>query len=252
MILIQAGHVAIESNCDPGLHGGTGAAGERELTLAIGQRLVSRLLALGKDAKLVNANANCDPAIYGQPYEAAIALHCQASLPGTYDGFDFGVMQPSQDLAASQSRTLMLTMADAYARATGLTQRPLDITEDSAGDNEWCHHNPNVQSYYLWHMLTATTPCVLIEMGLVPWVGQHMENVLNGLVWGLTGNPVSNPVTMVTGDPQAEALTNIGQAIVWAGNIKEDATGNTQDIATTAQAVIDALHRAKLLLSGAE
>jgi hypothetical protein len=80
VFIVQAGHVNCESNCDAALRSETGAAGEREITQAVGSALVAKLMDAGVTARLVDANFNCGPDAHTD-YAGVLALHCQSNPP---------------------------------------------------------------------------------------------------------------------------------------------------------------------------
>jgi len=150
-VIIQAGHLNIESNCDPALRTGSGAPGEVAWTPRIASRIVDVLNQQGVDARVVDANFNC-AADVGNDYTAIVAIHYQANLP-TETGFFVGAGDPGQDRAAAASASLVQQIKEAYAKDTGLVFRP-----------EW--NSDTIAHYYLLEKLAAQSPLCLVEAGV--------------------------------------------------------------------------------------
>lgn len=151
MVLVQAGHLNIEGNCDVSLRTGTGAPGEKTWTSPIAHNVVAALSLIGVDAREIDANFNCDPA-RSQDYDAVVSIHYQANLP-TPSGFFVGRGDPAQDGAADKSQRLTACIEAHYSLMTGLVWRP-----------EW--NNVNITHYYLFESLSKPTPFALIECGV--------------------------------------------------------------------------------------
>lgn len=151
-IVIQAGHVHIEQNCNEGLRGETGAPGEREYVGGIAAQVAGGLQAHGQICIVADANFNCTNDAAQNTYQAVVALHCDGR---STSGFAVGVGNPTQDGAAAESEHLRASLRSAYAAATALP----DL--DNLGNN------PNVTDYYLFDVLTPATPFALIELGAI-------------------------------------------------------------------------------------
>ena len=203
MIIIQAGHENIASNCDPALRGETGAPGEEQINVSIANLVVLKLLSLGVEARAVDANFNCDPTV-AQPYEAVIALHCQSDPPAE-SGWDVGVGDPARDGAAAESARLALNIAAWYEAATGLSRR------------NWCQNNPNVQDYYLFNALASTTPFCLIEMMNVvldyDYYVLNTYRMVDGIVNGILGFLGRQTIAIPTSPPEPAQTTQPTQSV---------------------------------------
>jgi len=176
-VIIQAGHQNIGSNCEADLQSGTGAPGEFSWTPQIADQVVALLKAAGVDARHVDANFNCDPAVK-QDYDAVVAIHYQSDPPAE-SGFWCGVGSPSADGAAHASWELQQAVIKAYGAATGLQLRP-----------NW--DSINITGYYLFNTLSGPTPFCLIECGTgapaapdheLLW--SHMDEVAHGIAQGV-------------------------------------------------------------------
>lgn len=189
MVIVQAGHVGIESNCSADLRAGTGAPGERDWTPTIAQLVVNKLAAARIPARMVDANFNCAGDV-GQDFAAVVAVHYQANLP-TPSGYVVGEGDPAQDGAAAASARLASAIKTAYAASTGLAERP-----------GWI--NPNITHYYLFEALSKATPFALIECGVgAPGAPDHdflhspdgMDRVSSGIARGIIAfvGPVAAP-----------------------------------------------------------
>ena len=174
-VIVQAGHLNIQQNCNQALRGETGAPGEVEINTAVAKVLVQTLMDHGVTAQLVDANFNCSPQVT-QYYDAVVALHCQSDPPAE-SGWDIGVGDPQKDGAAAQSAKLAQDIADWYEAATGLTRQT------------WCQNNPNVQDYYVFNALSGPTPFALIEMCNATldnqWAWEHIQRMADGIANGI-------------------------------------------------------------------
>lgn len=203
MIIVQAGHENIASNCDPALRKETGAPGEEQINVVIAEQVVQKLQSLGVQVQQVDANFNCDPAVT-QPYDAVIALHCQSDPPAE-SGWDVGVGDPARDGAAAESARLALNIAAWYEAATGLPRR------------DWCRNNPNVQDYYLFNSLASSTPFCLIEMINVKidydYYVLNTYRMVDGLVNGILGFLGRQTIAIPTSPPEPTQTTQQTQSV---------------------------------------
>jgi len=152
-ILISCGHWNIKDNCVASLRGGTGAPGESDFTKNVGMRLEKLLQEDGWTTYLDDANTNCHSNVTDQDWNIAIVIHADANIYGTGGGFvDFA--DPSTDSATQESQRIAKAITDKYFSETGIVNHP----ERS---------NANTRFYYLWQSLSAKTPCVLIECGVL-------------------------------------------------------------------------------------
>jgi len=180
-VIVQAGHVNIEENCDWGLRGQTGAPGERDFTARVAAIVAGALQGNGVACVVADANANCVGTITNRDYDAFLALHCDARHRS---GFAVGVGNHAEDGAAQSSARLGDCLRKAYGQSTGLA----DVND--------LGENPNVTEYYMFNSLSQATPCALIEMGAISapdgsygpdelYMSTHAEDVASGIVNGL-------------------------------------------------------------------
>lgn len=177
MVIIQAGHEHIQTNCDTSMRGSTGAHDEIIWTPDVSDRVVALLVAHGVQARHVNANFNCT-ADRLRDYEAAIAIHYQSDPPHQ-SGYFCGVGSPAKDGAAAASWKLCTSIRSQYQAATHLAPRP-------AWDSE------NITYYYMFRALSAKTPFALIECGTgapgAPdheFLWKHKDVVARGIANGI-------------------------------------------------------------------
>jgi hypothetical protein len=151
-IALQAGHENIGQNIDPALRGGTGAPGEMEFTVRIRNRLSEVLINKGFQVFLTDANANGDTNYTTQDFDLFLAIHYDANVYGTGGG---GIFAPDASVDAStvESTRIRDVMRGIYFSNSGIEEH-----EERA--------NGNTQFYYMWNVLTAKTPCILIECGV--------------------------------------------------------------------------------------
>ena len=144
LICLQAGHEGVTS-------GATGAPGEQELNVRIRNRLSQVLISKGFQVQLVNANP--PQSEIKKDFGLFLALHGDANVYGTGGGF-VDHPEPSTDAATVESQRIDKAIEDEYFKNSGIVNHP----ERS---------NANTRYYYMWARLSAKTPCVIIEMGVV-------------------------------------------------------------------------------------
>lgn len=173
-LLLQAGHQLVST-------GATGAPGEQELNVRIRDRLCAILLtkkdSSGNSAftvQLIAAYPNQSD--INKDYDLALALHGDANIYGTGGGF---VDYPSADvdMVNTESNRIHQCIEDVYFPETGIINHP----ERS---------NANTKYYYLWSQLSAKTPCVIMEMGVVQDAHDKViladtDRVANGIAKGI-------------------------------------------------------------------
>jgi len=147
--------IALQSGHEGRTSGATGAPGEIELNVRIRNRLSELLIERGFMVQLVGA----DPpkAEYYKDFDLFLALHGDANIYGTGGGVVACIAPPPYDSSEesnAESRRIRDTIASIYFKETGIVNHP----ERS---------NVNMTKYYMWPLLTAKTPCVIIEMGVV-------------------------------------------------------------------------------------
>ena len=162
-ILIHCGHYNIKNNCVASLRSGTGAPGEADFNWRIGIALEKLLQEDGHSTYLDDANTNCKSEVTGKDWDLALAIHGDANIYGTGGGFaDFP--EPSTDEATKESQRIAKAITERYFPETGIVNHP----ERS---------NSNTRYYYLWQYLSAKTPCVILECGVL--LDAHDSVILN-------------------------------------------------------------------------
>ena len=147
-ICLQSGHEGRTS-------GATGAPGEIELNVRIRNRLSQLLIERGFMVQLVGADPT--PLEYKKDFDLFLALHGDADIYGTGGGVVACIAPPpfdSSEESNAESRRIRDTIESIYFKETGIVNHP----ERS---------NVKMTKYYMWEKLTAKTPCVIIEMGVV-------------------------------------------------------------------------------------
>lgn len=137
--LIQAGHQNT-------LTGVTGAPGEMANNIRIRDRLGQVLISKGFQVYLCDANFQGT-----QDYDLALALHCDADYPNDNGSGFVDYPEPSVDMVNTESKRIKEAIESEYFTHSGI--------------QNVSHSNPNTKFYYWWSMLTAKTPCVILEMG---------------------------------------------------------------------------------------
>lgn len=143
-IMLQAGHAGVTT-------GATGAPGEQELNKRIRNRLSEILISKGFQLYLVDANPPASQ--LNQDFDLFLALHGDANVYGTGGGF-IDHPRPDTDAATVESQRIDAAIESEYFTRTGIVNHP----ERS---------NANTTLYYMWSQLSAKTPCVIMEMGVV-------------------------------------------------------------------------------------
>lgn len=144
IICLQSGHEGVTS-------GATGAPGEQELNVRVRNALSKVLISKGFVVQLVNANPKSNE--IARHYDMFLALHGDADIYGTGGGFvDFP--NPAVDQASKESQRIKEAIESQYFKHSGIVNHP----ERS---------NANTKYYYMWSRLSASTPCVIMEVGVV-------------------------------------------------------------------------------------
>ena len=138
---MQAGHQNTTT-------GATGAPGEMEENIRFRYRLGQILINKGFQVFLADANFKAT-----EDYDLALAIHGDADIYGTGGGF-VDYPDPSVDMSDVESRRIKEAIESQYFNHSGIVNHP----ERS---------NANTKFYYWWSWLTAKTPCVIIECGVV-------------------------------------------------------------------------------------
>jgi len=197
-IVLQVGHQNIQYNSLVDLRTSTGAPQEQVHNLAIVNLTAELLRARGFTVKQTDANANDDTSITDVDWDLFLAVHCDSDSATVSAGFaDYPF--PATDGATQESQRIAGVLNQVFYPETGITFRPERIQK-----------SVDIQYYYMWKYLSATTPCVLIEMG--ESVDPHDSVILNDV------------------DRCAKALT---RAICKAFNISYDLTTTTTKTTTT-------------------
>lgn len=145
---ISAGHQNIETNCDSLLRPETGAKGEMEFNIRVRDVLSDILQAYGFSVQLDDANGNCSNNTTGKDFDFYLAIHAEGSPPGGA----ISAPDPSVDSANTESKRICNALIASYFPDTGIENNPAIITN-------------NMTFYYMWNVLTAKTPCGIIECG---------------------------------------------------------------------------------------
>lgn len=144
LICLQAGHEGRTS-------GSIGAPGEQELNIRIRNRVFEILISKGFDIQKVKADPL--PSEINKDFDLFLSIHGDANVYGTGGGFvDFP--EPSTDVATQESQRIAKTITEEYFKHSEMVNHP----ERS---------NRNTRFYYMWSKLSAKTPCVIIELGVV-------------------------------------------------------------------------------------
>jgi len=143
-ICLQAGHEGRTS-------GATGAPGEKELNVRIRNRLSDILIAKGFMVQLVAADPT--KAEINKDFNLFLALHGDANIYGTGGGC-VASGDPSVDSSWARSADIKNAIVSEYFHHSEIVNHPERV-------------NIKMTKYYMWSQLTAKTPCVIIEMGVV-------------------------------------------------------------------------------------
>lgn len=143
-ICLQAGHEEVT-------FGATGAPGEKELNVRIRNRLSDILISKGFVLQLVNANPTDNE--IDKDFNLFLALHGDADVYGTGGGF-VDYPDASVDSANAESKRIKEAIESEYFNRSGIVNHPK-------------RSNAKTKFYYMWSRLSAKTPCVIIEMGVV-------------------------------------------------------------------------------------
>lgn len=156
LVCLQAGHQNARQNCWEALRGGTGAPGEAEFTVAMRDKVSEILQTKGIAVQLVDATFNCKDDV-GKDFDLFLAIHYDADIyriNGQSVGGGFiDTPHPANDAAHEQSTKIANAMKSEYFKGTGIVEH----SERS---------NANTRYYYMWNVLSAKTPCVIIECGV--------------------------------------------------------------------------------------
>ena len=163
-IALQVGHWNIQSNCDVSLRPSTGAPLEVETNKRIAIRLEQLLQQNGFKTYLSDANYNCKPEAGTTDFDLYLALHCDQNYGGDEGGGFVDIPDPSTDQANKESARIAQAIESVYFKESGIRNVP-------------SRRNNNTKYYYMWKVLSAKTPCVIIEMG--ESVDAHDRVILN-------------------------------------------------------------------------
>jgi N-acetylmuramoyl-L-alanine amidase len=147
LICLQSGHEGVTT-------GATGAPGEQELNVRIRNRLSQMLISKGFVVQLVNANP--PQSEINKDFDLFLALHGDANIYGTGGGI-IGYIDPAIDSSPesnAESKRIKEAIESQYFIHSGIVNHPE-------------RNNANITHYYMWSRLSAKTPCVLLEMGVV-------------------------------------------------------------------------------------
>lgn len=186
-ILLQSGHQNITN-------GQTGAPGEMEANIRFRDKLGQVLISKGFQVFLCDANY-----IGTQDFNLSLAIHCDANVYGTGGGF-VDYPDPSVDMSNAESKRIKEAIESEYFKNSGIVNHP----ERS---------NPNTKFYYWWSMLTANTPCVIIETCVIQdphdsVIAADPKIIPNAIARGICKafNVPYDPVTTTTLPPTTTTL----------------------------------------------
>lgn len=147
LIALQSGHKNIKQNSDPILATETGANGEIDFNWAVTQAIASLLIKRGFQVQIDDANANTNPETIGKDFSLYLAIHANSEPQGG----NAVAPDPSVDASNIESNRIATVINSVYFPESGITNNG-QVTS-------------NETFYYMWNVLTAKTPCVLIECG---------------------------------------------------------------------------------------
>jgi len=126
---------------------GTGTAGEMPFTTLVASALVTKLLARGRDPRVVPSAFD-----FSMKADTFISLHCDGSNNPSVRGYSIGF----HDLLANmpRSRDLAKRLSQLYGEKTGLSSRGFNITRD-------------MSRYYAFKRLSHVPASILLEMGFL-------------------------------------------------------------------------------------
>lgn len=189
-ICIQAGHEGRSS-------GATGAPGEQEFTQRVSNRLAEKLRERNIYVKRTNADPHKDPKdleVLNTDWNLFLTIHGDADVYGEGGGF-LDIPEPSTDKAHPESKRIMEAMESMYFDHSGIVNKPN-------------RRNKNTKYYYMWKYLSAKTPCVIIECGVMQNAHDKViladtERVTNAMLrgifkafdipWDKPGSPAPTP-----------------------------------------------------------
>ena len=189
LICLQSGHEGVVS-------GATGAPGEQELNVRIRNRLSQILIDKGFVLQLVDANP--PQSQINKDFDLFLALHGDADIYGTGGGVigyiaDYIDSSPESN---AESKRIKEAIESEYFDRAGIVNHPE-------------RNNRNITEYYMWSRLSAKTPCVLLEMGVVQDAHDKViladtDRVANAIArgickaFGVAFDPVIPTIPMVT------------------------------------------------------
>src|SRR5258708_32341619 len=160
---IQSGHKNISSNCDSQLATETGAPSESDFNWQVTLLLSDILQKYKFQVQIDDANANCS----GNPgdtlakdFDFYLAIHAESEPQGGA----IAAPDPSVDAANAESKRIVNALDSVYFSDSGIGRN--DKIIDS-----------NMTFYYMWNVLTARTPCGIIECGALQ--DAHDQVILN-------------------------------------------------------------------------
>lgn len=153
-ILIQAGHYNVKNNCYLPFTTQTGAPQEMDRNYKIAIALIAKLNKNGFNAQFTDANINCpsNESQANQDWDLFLALHSDANYSGDEGGGFIDYPDPSVDSSNVESKRIKEAIEGIYFQETGIRNVPT-------------RSNANTKFYYAWQVMTAKTPCVIVEMG---------------------------------------------------------------------------------------
>lgn len=143
-VCLQAGHVGRTS-------GATGAPEEMANNKRITDRLAYVLRTKGIEVYQTDAFGYKDQKVTKVDYDLFLSLHCDMDYSNDNGGGFADFADPATDKATEESQRICAIINNIYFPEVKIDYVP--------------RVNLNTRQYYMWKYLTASTPCVIIEMG---------------------------------------------------------------------------------------
>jgi hypothetical protein len=147
LIGLQSGHQDIAKNIDPLLAKETGAPGEEAFNVKVRDTLSPILIAYGFQVQLDDANANSNVNTLSKDFAFYLAIHAE----GAPAGGNVVAPDPSVDANNTESKRIVAAIKGIYFNDTGIKENGISTENETF--------------YYMWNVLTAKTPCGIIECG---------------------------------------------------------------------------------------
>lgn len=143
-VCLQAGHVGRTS-------GATGAPEEMANNKRITDRTAAVLRSKGIEVYQTDAYGYNDPKVTKINFDLFISIHCDMDYSNDEGGGFADFANPKTDRATVESQRICGIINNLFYPEVKIKYVP--------------RVNLNTRDYYMWKYLTASTPCVIIEMG---------------------------------------------------------------------------------------